>query len=259
MVAFAYSTITWTDSGDVEVAFEQIAAAGWDAVELFDIPLDQLGPGERLRGIADMNGLRVASMFGVFDDLDSPRGIESHKKRIDYAAALGVDLYGVVGPTRLRERPPTSSELRRLADYSEGLATYGRDRGVRVAYHPHVACWVERHPQIEQLMAMTSDLGLCLDTSHVGLVGEDTVSHLRQYRDRVAYVHLKDWGNGNYVELGSGTLGIEFASVLEAMDALGQRLAVVEQSWAPVSAADSAKRNADHIRRLGYQPGQSVR
>lgn len=60
--------------------------------------------------------------------------------------------------------------------------------------------------EIDALMNETQVLKLCLDVSHIALVGEDPVAHLRKYRKRLGYVHLKDWVRGEFVDMGQGTL-----------------------------------------------------
>ena len=97
----------------------------------------------------------------------------------------------------------------------EELAVHGKALGVTVAYHPHTACTVETAAEIDRLLARTTVLTLCLDASHIALVDEDPVAHLRTYRERTSYVHLKDWARGAFIELGRGTIGIDTPAFLK--------------------------------------------
>jgi sugar phosphate isomerase/epimerase len=252
MLRFAYSTINWGDTCDLHAALAEIRQAGWSAVELFAHSLDWLGPREQL--IANLDGLAVATSFGLIELPTDAKQLAIHRHRIDYAAALGAEAYGLVGGGRLRWRPPTNPEYADLAGFCEQLACYGADLGVTVSYHPHVGCTIETEAEIDRLIDQTSTLQLCLDASHIALVGEDPIAHLRKYRARTGYIHLKDWARGAFVELGQGTIGIDFPAILRELE--DQRFAgwvVIEQSRSDISPKHSAQVNAEYLKRLGYR------
>jgi inosose dehydratase len=129
---------------------------------------------------------------------------------------------------------------------------YGTDRGVTVAYHPHVGTTVETAAEIDQLLDKTERLQLCLDFSHVALVGEDPVQQWRRYRERTAYVHLKDWARGSFTELGRGTLGLYVPAILEALLSAGfPGWVVVEQSRSEVAPEESLAVNSAYLQQIG--------
>ncbi len=135
---FAYSTINWGTTPDLAAMFGEIRDAGWGAVELFVHSLDWLGTPENLR--ENLGGLQVATNFGVVDVPTNRDQLTKLKNQIDYAALFGAEAIGLVGGSRLRWRPPSDLEYADLAHFCEELAMYGEDKGVVVAYHPHVAC-----------------------------------------------------------------------------------------------------------------------
>lgn len=248
---FAYSTINWGETPDLAQTFAEIRDAGWHAVELFWHSLDWLGPVPRL--LAALGDLRVATLFGAVGVPTDRIQLTKLKNQVDYAAELGAEAFGLVGGNRLRWRPPSDEEYRDLARFCEELAEHGANRGVTVAYHPHAACTIEAAAEIDRLLAETAALTLCLDASHIALVGEDPLAHLRAYRSRTGYVHLKDWARGKFVEMGQGTLGIDFAAILrELEDQQFGGWVVVEQSRSDVSPLASARTNAGFLRHLGY-------
>ena len=251
---FAYSTINWGTTPDFEATFAGLRDAGWRAVELFWHELGWMGPGDRMRGL--LGDLQVASLFGAVrlpvDDAQRVR----IQNEIAYAAQLGAAHYGLIGGDRLRWRPPSAAEESSLARFCEDLADHGVELGVRVAYHPHVACTVETGEEIDRLLAATRTLTLCLDASHIALVGEDPIAHLRKYRERTGYIHLKDWTRGKFVEMGEGNLGIDFGAILRELEEMRfPGWVVVEQSRSDVSPLHSARVNAAFLRQLGYDPG----
>jgi inosose dehydratase len=178
------------------------------------------------------------------------------RHEIAYAAEVGAAHYGLIGGTRLRDRPPSAEEEASLAAFCEELARFGESVGVQVAYHPHVACTVETEAEIDRLLDATQALTLCLDISHIALVDEDPLAHWAKYGSRTSYVHLKDWARGKFVDIGDGTLNIDFAGFLAALDAVAfPGWVVVEQSRSDISPRHSAEANAAALRRLGYDPG----
>jgi sugar phosphate isomerase/epimerase len=248
---FAYSTINWTTKPNLAAAFGEIRAAGWQAVELFDHSLDWLGTPQYLK--EQLGGLQPATFFGGVEVPLSADSLYIHKRRLDYAALFGAEMYGLVGGGRLRTRPPTAAEYKNLAEGCEALAEYGAGLGIGLAYHPHVGCTIETEDEIDILLNETKKTLLCLDASHIGLVGEDPVAHLRKYRARTGYIHLKDWTAGKFVEMGRGSIGLDFGAILAELQA--QRFpgwVVVEQSRSDVSPAESARANAEFLRGLKY-------
>ena len=251
-----YSTINWGDTPDIPTMLREIAAAGWGAVELFWHALDWLGPPVTLQ--AQLGDLQVATMFGAVSLPTDPKQLTRLQHHIDYAAALGATQFGLVGGSRLRWRPPADPEYTDLATFCEALAVYGAERGVTVAYHPHVACTIETAAEIDILLDRSETLQLCLDASHIALVGEDPIAHLRRYRERTGYIHLKDWARGKFVEMGRGTIGIDFAAIFQELAAQEYHgWVVVEQSVSEVSPLESARVNAAFIRTLGYDPAHT--
>lgn len=249
--AFAYSTINWGDTCDLASAFADIRETGWHAVELFAHSLEWLGMPKRCKAL--LGDLKAATMFGSVDLPSSDKQRVIHKNRIDYCAEIGATAYGLVGAGRPRARPPTEAEIRDLANLCDDLAEHGKSVGVAVAYHPHTRCTIQYEHEIDQLMAFTQHLTLCLDVSHIALVGEDPIAHLRKYRNRLGYVHFKDWGNGDFVELGLGTIGIDFVASLRELERQAfTGWVVLEQSLSEVSAKHSAQINADFLKSKGF-------
>ncbi len=248
---FAYSTINWGTTPDLATTFAEIRDAGWYAVELFTHQLDWLGAPDHLQ--AALGGLRVATNCWLIEVPTSSAQTARLKNQIDYAALMGADAMGLYGGARLRWRTPTDGEYADLASSCEELAIYGADKGVTVAYHPHVACTIETEEEIDRLMDQTDVLTLCLDASHIALVDEDPVTQFRKYYDRLGYIHLKDWARGKFVEMGRGTIGIDFAAILDYL--AGQRFGgwvVVENSRSDGSPSESARINAEFLTGLGY-------
>ena len=251
---FAYSTINWGASCDIPAALADIRNAGWGAVELFGHSLDMLGTPASLT--AELNGLSPATLFMGIELPDSPIQRTKLRNHVRFASEIGAEAFGLVGGARLRWRPPSQEEYAELATLCEDLALYGASLGVTVSYHPHVACTIETSGEIDVLMRQSQHLRLCLDASHIALVGEDPLTVLDAWWDRLGYIHLKDWGKGKFAELGRGTIDIDFPKILyELAQRRFEGWVVLEQSQSDVSPLESARINAAYLKGLGYDIG----
>lgn len=106
------------------------------------------------------------------------------------------------------------------------IARNAAELGVRTAFHPHAASYVEAPHEIERLLVGTDPIltGLCLDTGHIGYGGGDPAAIVRAHATRVFHVHLKDLRRD--VHAGALARGVSFA------DAVGEGV------FAPLGAGD---------------------
>lgn len=132
--------------------------------------------------------------------------------------------------------------------------------GVKIAFHPHTATWVESPDEVEALAARLPDTGagLCLDVGHYLVGGGEPVRAIRHYGPLVTHVHLKDVdasvlarmrsgeidGFGSavreriFAELGNGALDLHGAlTTLDAVGYDGWLMVEQDSSWLPPSEA----------------------
>jgi inosose dehydratase len=128
-----------------------------------------------------------------------------------------------------------------------------RSRGLEPVFHHHMGTRVQTPAEIERLLG-GSDVALLLDTGHLTAAGGDPISALRDWRERMRHVHLKDvrldvlraadsweeaWRGGAFCELGAGDVDLDaFLSDLEGGGYDGWL--VVEQDWVPGPDDDPA-------------------
>lgn len=73
------------------------------------------------------------------------------------------------------------------------LGDWMADRGVRMAFHPHMGTVIENAEEIERLLEGTPpSIGLLLDTGHLEFAGEDPARAAERWAGRVNHVHAKD-------------------------------------------------------------------
>jgi inosose dehydratase len=169
----------------------------------------------------------------------------------------------------------SDSEWQIVAEGAEkAAAAVKKETGLRTAFHHHCAGYVETPAEIETLMSLTDPtlLGLVFDCGHYRFGGGDPVEGLKKYGQRVWHFHFKDYhpgfgkqgiqegwdyfqsvSAGVFCELGKGE--VNFPALLEELNKIGyEGWGVVEQDVLPGMGKpkESAKRNREYIRSLGY-------
>lgn len=250
-----YSSITWGPTPDLDLMLGTIADAGWEGIEFLGTSPEWLGTPRRLRGMIDRHGLEPVAMFGTLSlGPDADLVLERQRRAIEYAAELGCLVFGLLGGQRVDCRLPTEDEFRRLADQAERLIDHAAPHGLTLAYHAHPRCTVESEAEQDRLLAHAERLQVCVDVSVAILEEEDPIAQLRKYRDRLAYVHMKDWARGKFCLMGEGTRGLDFRAVRETLNALDYRGWVVGElsPYADYDAAEACRANMTYLRSIGY-------
>jgi inosose dehydratase len=148
------------------------------------------------------------------------------------------------------------------------------DLGLKTVFHHHCGGYIETPDESRELLARTDPdlVGLCLDTGHWHYGGGDAVACVREFGERVRYLHLKDCSAaiaarcraqkldyfqataaGVFCELGKGE--VDFPTVIAEMEKLGyDGWAIVEQDILTEDLAapkQSAKANREYLRSIG--------
>ena len=250
-----YSTITWGGTPDLERVIGTIAAAGWEGIEFISISTDWLGTPKRLRGLLDKHDLPPVCMFGgVSIGDDAEQVLERQRRTIEYASELGCSVFCITGAGRVALRLPTDDEFKRLAEQAEILVDYAEPFGLTVAYHAHPRATVESEAEQDQLLSHTGRLQICLDVSVSAFMQEDPIAQVHKYRDRIAYVHMKDWTNGKFCVMGQGTVGLDFGGIRKALNEIDYQGWVVGElsSYADTDGYESCRANREYLRSVGY-------
>ncbi len=250
-----YNTLTWGATPDMEEMLGAISGAGWEGVEFISSSLDWLGTPSRLRGLVDRYGLEPVSVFGnVSVDSDAEEVMERQRRRMEFAAELGATVYPFLGGKRAAQRYPSDEDFKRLAEQCNILMEYAGGLGLTVAYHAHPLCTVETEEEQDRLLEFAPDLPLCLDVSVSARMGEDPVPQIVKYRDRLAYLHMKDDGVGKFCVMGQGVAGLDFGKIRETLNSIGYSGWVMGElsNYADTPAVESCYANMDHLKSVGY-------
>ncbi len=219
-------------------ALDAIAAAGYEGTELG--PLGYLGRSDELRSRLDSRGLALAGAFVALSfDRDDFAELEATLDVLEGSGAKPV----------LADIGPHGGDLDLGA--VERAVELARARGFEPTFHHHMGTRVQTPAEIERLLEGT-DVALLLDSGHLTAAGGDAVQAAREWRDRVAHVHVKDvrlavletaptwdeaWRGGAFCELGTGDVDLE--GFFRQLDGYSGWI-VVEQDWVPAPGDDPA-------------------
>jgi inosose dehydratase len=187
---------------------------------------------------ADAGGLRVGAEAIARRDLDRlvAAGGEVLVVALDGSPQRDA-ISGRVDATAPRWPDEAFDRLARLLDELAAAAP----TGVRVAFHPHTATWIEAPDEVDAIAARlpASGAGLCLDVGHYLVGGGDPVEAIGRHGSLITHLHLKDvdptvlarlrageiGGFGGavreriFTELGNGTLDV--VGIVERLDRIG--------------------------------------
>ncbi len=275
---------------DYARVLDEIAASGYAGAELGDWGFMPTDP-EALRAELQKRDLQLLGGWVNVNFQDASRHDESAEACLRAAKLMsavgGPEARVVLGPDPYtnplrslnsgRITPAMSLDDEGWRVFAAGTNETARrvmdETGLRCVLHHHTGTWIETPAETERLLDMTDGdlVGLVFDTGHWAFGGGDPVSGLRQFADRIWYVHFKDrdpavheqsrlqgWdgpqsvGQGIFPELGKGD--VDFPGVLAELEKIGyDSWIVVEQDVLPGMGAPlaSAKRNREYLRGIG--------
>ena len=233
-----------------DLALKQVAEMGYDMVEtagFFD------HSAEKVKAMLDHYGLTLCSTHTgyrlLFDDFENT--LEFHKK---------VGCKDIILPSApLKTKEAVDYTVACINRYQPIIEA----EGMRLHYHNHSAeFWKNKDGQIaEDELAKRTNVMFQLDTFWVFNAGLDPLAVMEQYRDRLAFIHLKDGipqqlgVEGSKAEgrsVGSGKAPV--VAVRKKAIEMGLNI-VIESEGLDPTGPQEAKRCIDFLRGLDAQDG----
>jgi inosose dehydratase len=238
--------------GDTLATLREVAAAGYEGVELFDGNVaefaDDLGA---LRAALEDVDLRLIGVYTganlVFPEILGEE-LWRVRKACEWADQLGAE-HLVVGGGAQRTEPPADRDYGNLAISLDEIATIAEGHGLTASFHPHLSTIVESPEQIDRVLGQ-SRIDFCPDTGHLQAGGGDPVELIRTYRDRIPYVHIKDIdAAGGFVPLGEGVLNVGGVVAVLRETGFDGWLTVEADGW-PGDPSEGARTSMARLREL---------
>jgi inosose dehydratase len=238
--------------GDTLHTLGEIAAAGYEGVELFDGDLPEFAHDpEVLRTALDESGLALVAVYSganlIFAEILAEE-LWRVRKACEWASALGAE-HLVIGGGAQRAAPAGDADFARLGVALDEVAALAERHGLVASFHPHLTTMVESPADVERALGC-SRIGFCPDTGHPKAGAGDPVALVREHRDRIPYVHLKDLdAHGTFVPLGDGILDV--AGVVDALRETDYDgwITVETDGW-PGDPGEGARRSLATLREL---------
>jgi inosose dehydratase len=216
----------WGHQMSAERVLEEADSLGLPAVESGPEGFLPEDPTEASRVLGE-HGLRLVGGFVpvVLHRAEArEEGLASVEKQAGFFAAAGGGVL-ILAPDIEGEGYEENVELDDDAwdELFEGLALaeeIGVRHGLVVAVHPHFGTAIERPHHVRRFLR-GCETGLCLDTGHLMVGGDDPVEVAELAAGRVRIVHLKDVDRRLAEQVAEGRLGFEEAVRRGVFKALG--------------------------------------
>jgi inosose dehydratase len=237
-----YAAITW--GADIDKAMEDISAVGFKAIQLRGEAFAQYGDRPKdLVARLEKNKLTFAVLSSGNLSIEPAREQEMlalHVQHAKFVRAAGGKSLQIIDE-RPKGRDVVADDYRRLGRLLTELGKRTADLGVPMVYHPHMNSTGEK-PQELRAIVDSSDrryVRMLFDVAHYQQGGGDPAAAIREYRDWIDVVHLKDVraatsGSSPYefVELGRGR--VDLPAVFAALrDIAFDKWAIVELDRVP--------------------------
>ena len=237
-----YAAITW--GADIVKAMDDISAVGFPAIQLRGEAFAQYGERpQALRSLLEQRQLTFAVLSSGNLSIDPAREQEMlalHVQHARFVRDCGGQYLQVIDE-RPKGRAVAADDYRRLGRLMTELGKRTAEVGVPLVYHHHMNSTGEKPDQVRAVLdaADSRHVRLLFDVAHYQQGGGDPIAAIRDYRQWIDVVHLKDVrasattaAGYEFVELGRGR--VDLPGVLVALrDIAFDKWAIVELDRVP--------------------------
>src|SRR5947209_3018514 len=245
-IRFGYAAITW--GGDDLQAIKDISEIGFRGIRLRNNLLKDYGDRpQALRDLLDQHHLEMVALssggVGIAAGAETDE-IAKHVRNARFVHEAGGDYLQVTDSARPKDRQPTAPDFKQLGRMLTEIGKHAADLGVPVGYHNHMGSLGQTPDEVDRVMEAVDPryVKLELDIAHYQQGGGEPARAIRQYHDRLLFLHIKDVeslatsdGRGRayrFVELGRGR--VDLPAVFAALKEIKFRgWAVVELDSVP--------------------------
>jgi inosose dehydratase len=223
-----HTGITWGYSADdAPNAIRDVGELGFRGFESFGSVLEAWDERGGLGDLLEAQHLPLVGAYCPLNLTDPAQRSDEVRKAARWATLISS--YGgriaVIGPNAVdRKRFDFAAVRNDLIITLNDIAHVMSDFSLKAAVHPHSGSCIMQREEIQIVMdtAHARDVWLCPDTGEMLASGVDPLPIIRQYGERIAHVHIKDYKGGSshdgFVPVGKGK--VKVAAVMDALEAL---------------------------------------
>ncbi|HEX3231152.1 MAG TPA: sugar phosphate isomerase/epimerase [Pyrinomonadaceae bacterium] len=195
-IHFGYAAITW--NGNDAQAIKEISELGFPGIQLRSNILKDYGERPKaLRDLLDQNQLEMVALSsgGVSIAPGSENDeIAKHTRNARFVHDAGGHYLQVTDSARPKGRKPEAADFKKLGQVLSEIGKRAVDLDVPVGYHNHMGSLGEAPDEVDRIMEAADPryVKLELDIAHYRQGGGDPARAIRQYHDRLLFLHLKD-------------------------------------------------------------------
>lgn len=230
-IRFGYAAIAW--KGNDRQAITEVSEAGYRGIQLRANVLTEFGDSpSALRDLLQQHRLEMVALSS--GNVSVEPGAEAaqialHTKHAQFVRNVGGLYLQLIDSARARDRKPVAEDYKVLGKLLSTIGRRAADIGVPIGYHNHMGSLGESPDDVDRVMNEVDSnyVKLLLDVAHYQQGGGDPAKAIRQYRDRILFLHVKDLesplpGAGSnasqsyrFVELGRGR--VDLHAVFDAL------------------------------------------
>ncbi|QMU30637.1 sugar phosphate isomerase/epimerase family protein [Adhaeribacter radiodurans] len=227
-IKFGYSAITW-GGNDVQ-AIKEISQLGFTGIQLRANTYPEYGqkPAE-LKKLLDEAKLELAMFSSGNANINTGNDeaeISKHVTHAKFVKALGGKYIQVTNSSRPKNGAPTEEDLVKYGKMLTEVGKRTQPLGIETTYHNHMHQLGETPEEVDVILKNTDPkyVSLLLDVAHYQQGGGDPAKAIRQYKNRLKALHIKDVRDKNaidpskpyqFVELGQGR--VNFPGIFAAL------------------------------------------
>lgn len=230
----------YLSTGSDQEAITSIAEIGFKAIEIFDGNLmNYANDKETFKKLLNDNKVKLLGVYSaanfIFEEI-----IEEEFYKLEQAAKIAGEFgakHFVVGGGAIRSEGILEEDYKVMAEGLDRVVELAERYNLIASYHPHLGTIVQSPEQLDKLMPLTK-INLCPDLAHLEAGGGDSIKIVETYKDRIKYVHLKDFAGGKFLPLGQGKIELEkVIEILKNNNFDGEFLVEADGAGEPKAAA----------------------
>ncbi len=195
-IRFGYAAITW--NGNDEQAIKDISEIGFRGIQLRNNILKEYGDRPKaLRDLLDQHHLEMVALSSGGVVINS--GIEAdeiakHVANAKFVHDVGGRYLQVTDSARPKARQPEAADFKQLGRVLTEIGKRTTDLGVPLGYHNHMGSLGESPAEVDAIMSESDQryVKLELDVAHYQQGAGDPAKAIRQYGNRLLFLHIKD-------------------------------------------------------------------